>query len=66
MKCFTQVRAKITAKLRDNGLTDWDEVLARMLWALNIVFDSLIQNNYYIASVNYEELFYSFRIAGPL
>ena len=31
MKCFIQVRAKITAKLRDNGLTDWDEVLARML-----------------------------------
>merc|ERR1711872_449501 len=26
-----KVRAKITAKLRDNGLTDWDEVLARML-----------------------------------
>ena len=34
--------------------------------ALNSVFDSLIQNNYYIASVNYEDLFDSFRIAGPL
>ena len=33
---------------------------------LKIVFDSLIQNNYYIASVNYGDLFDSFRIAGSL
>ena len=33
---------------------------------LNTVFDSLIQNNYYIASVNYGDLFDSFRIAGSL
>ena len=33
---------------------------------LNTVFDSLIQDNYYIASVNYGDLFDSFRIAGSL